>query len=332
MNRLPSIYDRVKSRNPSEESETRQRKRIDRHQKTQGDLHMRQTTDELNRYFAALRRHPLLSRDEEHALALAYRAGDRTAGQRLITGNLRLVVKLARQYGRLQPSLLDLIQEGNLGLSTALTKFDPDRGVRFASYAAWWIRAYILRHLVDSARLVRIGKTEAERKLFFKLRGEKARLEKLGFQPTSERVAEGLNLPLKVVREMDMRLGRPDLSLDAPLEDEEGGDGRSFVDLLADPEERADQILEEGEVRERAHADLAAFGRGLSGREQTIFYDRLLAEQPKTLEEVGRTYGISRERARQVEKELLDRLRHHLLREAVPANDSAVRLRTARAA
>jgi RNA polymerase sigma-32 factor len=287
---------------------------------------------ELDRYFAELRRHPLYDRKQEHALAIAYEGGDRAAGQRLVEANLRLVVKLAREYGRLQASLLDLVQEGNLGLAMALTKYDPHRGVRFSSYAAWWIRAYMLRHLIESARLVRLGKTEAERKLFFKLRGEKERLEKLGFQPTSERVAASMNLPLRVVREMDMRLGRPDLSLDAPLEDSSGEGGGTFVDTLVDPAAGPAELVEEHETQARAHAGLAEFGRGLSGRDHVIFYDRLLAEEPKTLEEVGRSFGISRERARQVEKELIDRLRVFLLREApAPSNDARAR-QTARAA
>ena len=297
---------------------------------------MRNTQDELHRYLNDVRRHPLLGREEEHELALAYQKGHQASGQRLITANLRLVVKLAREYGRLSPNLLDLVQEGNLGLSMALTKYDPSRGVRFSSYAAWWIRAYILRHLVDTARLVRVGKTEAERKLFFKLRGEKERLEKLGFQPTHERIAEGLDLPLRVVRDMDMRLGRPDLSLDAPF-DNEDGDAKALYDTLVDPHARPDQIVEEVEARKRARADLVEFGRRLSGRDQVIFYDRLLADEPKTLEEVGKSFGISRERARQVEKELLQRLRQYLLRQApAPSNDQApvlsVRARRAQAA
>jgi RNA polymerase sigma-32 factor len=277
--------------------------------------------EDMNRYLSEVRRYPLLDRDEEHQLALRYQQGDAEAGKRLITGNLRLVVKLARDYGRLHPNLLDLIQEGNLGLSTALAKYDPNRGVRFSSYAAWWIRAYILKHLVDTARLVRVGKTEAERKLFFKLRGEKARLEKLGFQPTDERIAEGLNLPIKKVREMDMRLARGDLSIDAPV-DAHDPDGRSLADTLIDSDPRPDVVVEERESRDRARHDLAEFGKKLSGREQVIFYERMLAEEPKTLEEVGRTFGISRERARQVEKELTQRLRSYMLRERPAANDA----------
>src|SRR3954469_4712641 len=149
---------------------------------------VKQNYQDLNRYVGEIRRHAILGRDEEHELALQYLAGDAEAGNKLITSNLRLVVKLARDYGRLHPSLLDLIQEGNLGLSLALNKYDPNRGVKFSSYAAWWIRAYILKHLVDSARLVRIGKTEGERKLFFKLRREKERLQREGFDPTPEAV------------------------------------------------------------------------------------------------------------------------------------------------
>jgi len=275
------------------------------------------THQDLNRYLGEIRRHAILSREEEHALALQYLAGDAAAGQKLITSNLRLVVKLARDYGRLHPSLLDLIQEGNLGLSMALRKYDPNRGVKFSSYAAWWIRAYILKHLVDSARLVRVGKTEAERKLFFKLRREKERLERLGFEPTAERVASELSLPVKAVREMDLRMARGDVSLDAPV-DAHDPDGKTLSETLASSETQPDLALEQAEVRRRMHADLLDFGRNLTGRDQVIFFERLLADEPKTLEQVGQSFGISRERARQVEKELKDRLREYLTREERP--------------
>jgi RNA polymerase sigma-32 factor len=292
---------------------------------------VQQKNVELGRYLSEIRRHPLLSREEEHDLALRHQAGDAEAGQRLITSNLRLVVKLARDYGRLHGSLLDLVQEGNLGLSLALTKYDPNRGVKFSSYAAWWIRAYILKHLVDSARLVRIGKTEGERKLFFKLRREKDRLQKLGFDPTPEAVSTSLNVPLKTVREMEMRLSRGDVSLDTPV-DAHDPEGKALSDVLQSDDERPDVALEQAESRERMHQDLAAFGRQLTGRDQVIFFDRLLADEPKTLEQVGASFGISRERARQVEKDLVKRLRAYLTRDAgVGANDVATFARPARA-
>ncbi len=276
--------------------------------------------DELNRYLNEVRRYPLIDREAEHALALRYiNDKDEAAGQAMITANLRLVVKLARDYGRMHPSLLDLIQEGNLGLAMALRKYDPHRGVKFSSYAAWWIRAYILKHLVDTARLVRVGKTEGERKLFFRLRGEKARLEKLGFQPTAERIAESLKLPEKVVRDMDMRMARGDISIDAPL-DSRDPEGKAIIDTLVDREPTPDAAVEQAELRQRAHAGLVEFGRGLTGRDQVIFYERLLSDEPKTLEQVGKSFGISRERARQVEKQLIGRLREYLSHDE-PAND-----------
>jgi RNA polymerase sigma-32 factor len=280
----------------------------------------KQKYEELNRYIGEIRRHPILDRDEEHVLALRYREGDAEAGNKLITSNLRLVVKLARDYGRLHPSLLDLVQEGNLGLTMALDKYDPHRGVKFSSYAAWWIRAYILKHLVDSARLVRVGKTEAERKLFFKLRREKERLERLGFEPSAERVADSLKVPVKAVREMEMRMTRADMSLDQPV-DSHDPDGKVLSDTLASSDEQPDLAFEQAELRKKMHADLIDFGRSLSGRDQVIFFERLLADEPKTLEQVGASFGISRERARQVEKELKDRLKKYLMREELPASN-----------
>ena len=167
---------------------------------------------------AETRRYPLLTPEEEHALAVRLvEHGDTAAARELIEANLRLVVKIAYEYRRAHKNLLDLVQEGNIGLIQAVSKFDPYRGVKLSSYAAFWIRAYILKFILNNWRLVKIGTTQAQRKLFFNLRKEREKLEQLGFQPTTALLAEKLDVPEKEVIEMERRLAAPEASLDAPL-------------------------------------------------------------------------------------------------------------------
>jgi RNA polymerase sigma-32 factor len=272
--------------------------------------------DPLDIYVDELRRHPLLTREEEHELALRYRAtGDRDAARRLITANLRLVVKIAHEYNRRGThSLSDLVQEGNVGLVQALRKYDPERGVRLSSYAAWWVRAFMLRYILNNWHLVRIGTTPAQRKLFFNLRKEQAKLERDGFAAEPARLAEALEVPESEVVSMQGRLLRSDLSLDAPASNDED-DSRSRLERLPDGAPGPEETAESSELRAQLRAKIAAFGEGLKGRERTIFEERLLNDEPKTLQEIGRMYSISRERARQVEKRLVHRLRGYLRRE-----------------
>ncbi len=267
-------------------------------------------------YLNELKRYPLLSREEERVLADRYKkTGDPAAGRRLITANLRLVVKLAHDYKRAHHDLLDLVQEGNIGLLQALDKFDPARGNRFPSYAAWWIRAYMLRFIVNDFSLVKVGTSPLQRKLFFNLRREKRKLEAAGFVPTSARLAAALNAPEREVIDMDRRLSGSEVRLDAPAFRDED-DSRSRLDeLKADDDERPDELAETHEFKSRLRGTLSAFGQTVTGRERTIFDERLMSESPKSLTEIGRAYGISRERARQIEKELLGKLRRYLKRE-----------------
>ncbi|HZS38268.1 MAG TPA: sigma-70 family RNA polymerase sigma factor [Polyangia bacterium] len=291
-------------------------------------LKKRTAGDRLEGYLAELKNHPLLSREEEHVLAERYRAtGDLDAARRLVTANLRLVVKLAHEYKRAHHDLLDLVQEGNLGLLQALEKFDPTRGIRFPSYAAWWIRAYVLRHVVNDFSLVKIGTSPLQRKLFFNLKKEKRKLEAAGFVPTSSRLALALGAPEREVIDMDRRLTQSELRLDAPAFKDDGESRTRLDELTGDDDERPDNAVEAGEFRARLRDTLASFGATVSGREKTIFDERLLSEQPKSLTEIGAAYGISRERARQIEKQLLGRLKKYLRRqlgdavEISPAND-----------
>ncbi len=272
--------------------------------------------DRLEAYLAELRNHPLLTREEEHELAVRYQKhGDVAAARRLVTANLRLVVKLAHEYKR-NHELLDLVQEGNLGLLQALDKYDPNRGIRFPSYAAWWIRAYMLRYVVNDFSLVKIGTSPMQRKLFFNLKKEKRKLEAQGFVPSATRLAKALNAPERDVIDMDRRLTQSEVRLDAPAFRDDGGESRSRLDeLRGDDDDQPDRAYEASEFRARLRETLAGFGLTVSGREKTIFDERLMSEQPKSLTEIGAIYGISRERARQIEKQLVGRLKKYLRRE-----------------
>jgi RNA polymerase sigma-32 factor len=274
-------------------------------------------------YMRETRRYPLLTPDEEHALATRLvEHGDTSAARKLIEANLRLVVKIAYEYRRAHKNLLDLVQEGNIGLIQAVSKFDPYRGVKLSSYAAFWIRAYILKFILNNWRLVKIGTTQAQRKLFFNLRKEREKLEQLGYQPTTALLAEKLDVPEKEVIEMERRLAAPEASLDAPLgsgNDEEGT--RTRLDYLPSDEDRPDRAVAQSEFSQLVRGKLEAFASTLEGREQTIFRERWLTEDPLTLQEIGDRYQVSRERARQLEKRMLDRLKKYLEAELGTAVD-----------
>ena len=279
--------------------------------------------DPLAAYMAETRRYPLLTPEEEHDLAVRLvEQQDTAAARRLIEANLRLVVKIAYEYRRAHRNLLDLVQEGNIGLIQAVGKFDPYRGVKLSSYAAFWIRAYILKFILNNWRLVKIGTTQAQRKLFFNLRKEREKLEQLGFQPTSALLAEKLDVSEKDVIEMERRLAAPEASLDAPVGsggEDEGA--RTRLDFLPSEEDRPDRAVANNEFAQLLKSKLEAFAQTLEGREQTIFRERWLAEEPLTLQELGDRYNVSRERARQLEKRVLDRLKKYLEAEMGTAVD-----------
>lgn len=268
--------------------------------------------DPLGAYMRDVQRYPLLSKDEEHDLAVQYfEQGDVEAAKRLVTSNLRLVVKIAYDYRQAYKNILDLVQEGNIGLMQAVKKYDPYKGVKLSSYAAWWIRAYILRYILNNHRLVKVGTTQAQRKLFFNLQKEKARLSAMGIEPTSELIAERLNVPEKDVVSMDMRLAAGDASLDAPVGTAEG---RSVarVELLPSGGEGVDDVLADAELGDQFTTKIQEFGKTLDGKERTIFEERLVSEDPKTLQALGDDFGVSRERVRQIEKRLLKKLKEYL--------------------
>jgi RNA polymerase sigma-32 factor len=228
-----------------------------------------------------------------------------------VTANLRLVVKIAYEYRRAYKNIMDLIQEGNIGLMQAVKRYDPYRGVKLSSYAAWWIRAYILRFILNNWRLVKLGTTQAQRKLFFNLNKEKARLTAMGIEPTSLEIAKSLNVEEKEVIDMDRRLSSAEASLDAPVGD---NDGRSVsrLELMPSAGSGPEAAFAEQEVNTLLRARLGEFRATLAGKDVIIFDKRMNAEDPLTLQELGDEFGISRERVRQLEARLTGKLRVYL--------------------
>jgi len=278
--------------------------------------------DPLQRYLAEIRRYPLLSREAEHEVAVRYReTQDVEAAYQLVTANLRLVVMIAREYQRAFKNLLDLIQEGNIGLMEAVKNFDPYRGIRFPSYAVWWIRAYIIRYVMNNWRLVKLGTTQAQRKLFFNLQKEKDRLEAEGFAAEPKLLAQRLDVKESEVVEMQQRLAARDLSVDAPLEDGESG---TMLDLLPGQAATAEDAFADAETRQLISTKVKEFGETLTGKEREIFDERLMAEEPLTLQEIADRYGISRERVRQIEERVKKKLKAYLLAECQDLEDAVI--------
>jgi RNA polymerase sigma-32 factor len=268
--------------------------------------------DPLQAYMRDVQRYKLLTPEEEKEAATRYfETGDVEAAARLVTANLRLVVKIAYDYRRAHKNLSDLIQEGSIGLMQAVKKYDPYKGVKLSTYAAWWIRAYILRFILNNARLVKVGTTQAQRKLFFNLKKEKAKLAAMGIDATPETIAKRLEVPTEEVVNMDRRLAAGDMPLDAPISAAEGS-AQSRIDFLPALVEPADAALADAQVGELLRDKLEAFGSTLKGKDAQIFHQRMLTEEPRTLQELGDEFGVSRERVRQLEKRLQLKLKQFL--------------------
>jgi RNA polymerase sigma-32 factor len=267
-------------------------------------------------YLHELRRYPLMTREEEHEVAVRYsQTAEQALAARLITANLRLVVKIAQEYRRAHRNILDLIQEGNIGLIHAVQKYDPYRGVKLSSYASWWIRAYILKFILANWRLVKVGTTQAQRKLFFNLRKEREKLEKQGFQVEAKHLAAALDVTEQEVIEMERRLNAAETSLDAPMRSDEQGDRTQGDFVRAAPSSRPDLQVESGEFGAILKDKLHAFGATLRDRDLEIFRDRLLNDEPATLVQIAERFGVTRERVRQIEERLKKRLRQYLVTE-----------------
>jgi len=270
--------------------------------------------DPLRAYMTEVSRYDLLTVEEEVDLAERYQQhGDPEAAYKLVTANLRLVAKIAFKYRRYYKNVLDLIQEGNIGLMKAVQKFDPSRGVRLSTYARYWIQAYVMYFLLANHRIVKVGTTQAKRKLFYNLNKETRRLRQMGFDPTPERIAESLDVEVKDVIEMKQRLGSPDASLDQPMGQE---DDRTLGQTIPSRGPDPDDEVGEAEMMHLVTGAMRSFGETIDNpRELIIWNQRLMSEDPLTLEEVGQQFGVTRERVRQIEARMKQRLKAHLLSE-----------------
>lgn len=265
-------------------------------------------TGTLDIYIVEINRYSLLTAEEEFKLAVELKKNnDMEAAEKLIVSNLRFVVKIAHEYRNYGIKLTDLIQEGNIGLMHAVKKFDPYKGYRLISYAVWWIRAYMQNYIIKSWSLVKIGTTQAQRKLFFKLSQAKKRLENLSEKnPEFSEIAESLGVKEVELEEMDLRLSHRDLSLDAFISE----DGEStHMDYLAYEGEDQEISLIKKEEMALVKRNIAGALAKLSEKEKYIIKHRVMADHPETLQEIGNRYDITRERARQIEKQALNKMR-----------------------
>lgn len=274
----------------------------------------------LHRYLQEISQYELLSREETEKLAIRFQeTGDPDAAYRLVSSNLRLVVKVAMDFQKYwMQNFMDLIQEGNVGLVQATKKFDPYRGVKFSYYAAYWIRAYILKFIMDNWRLVKIGTTQAQRKLFFSLNKEKKLLESQGFKPEVKLLAERLNVKESEVVEMSQRMDNWDVSLEAPVRSDSEDEQKSF---LPHDGPGVEEMVASQEMRERLAGILAKLSSKLNEKEQVILHARLLNDEPQTLQTIADEFHISRERVRQIEANLLKKLRKQLEKEMPDIQD-----------
>jgi RNA polymerase sigma-32 factor len=258
---------------------------------------------------------PQLTVEQEAALAKRmHEAGDVQAAKLLVSANLKLVVRIAYEYRSMYHNLLDLVQEGNVGLMKAVSKFDPSKGARLGYYASWWIRSYILKYLLDNFRLVRVGTSAAQKKLFYHLMREKQRLEAQGIQAGPALLAERLDVKEKDVIEMEQRLLAPgaESSIDAPGPGEEGRN--PLLNLLVDTRESADLAIERDEWLKILEVEIPKLRVSLNNKERAILDLRLMAEEPQTLQEVADQFGLTRERARQIEAKIIEKLKEQLKR------------------
>jgi len=263
--------------------------------------------DAFDHYMTQVNRFDLLSREDEVALARRYRLeGDIEAAHQLITSNLRFVVKVANEYRHYGVKLIDLVQEGNIGLMMAVKKFDPERGIRLISYAVWWIRAYIQNYILKSWSLVKIGTTQAQKKLFFKLKQTKAALLRLTGREDETEIADQLDVRTNEVAEMTARLRSRDASLDLELVE---GDDYTLLSTLADERENQEEMLAEKQQQDVARELAGKALATLNAREQEIIRARILADDQTTLQELADRFGISRERVRQLEQNALKKMK-----------------------
>jgi len=265
----------------------------------------------LESYLVQINQFPLLTHDEERDLALKYRKNnDIEAAHKLITSNLRFVVKVAFEYKSYGIKLLDLIQEGNIGLMMAVKKFDPDKGYRFISYAIWWIRAYIQNFIIKTWSLVKIGTTQAQKKLFYKIGKVRKALESdAENEKKYERLAQDLDVAKEDIMEMEQRMSSRDLSLDAPFDEDRE---LTHLDLLQEGTPNQEEAIAEEEMKRIREREVLNALKRLSEKEAYIIKNRIMSDTPLTLQEIGDHLKLSRERVRQIESEALRKLKREI--------------------
>ena len=274
----------------------------------------KQGKDPLTLYIREISRYPLLSIEQEKALTQALKeTGDIEIAKKLVLHNLRLVVKIAMEYKTAWQNTMDLIQEGNVGLMKAVSKYDRSKGAKLSYYASWWIKSYILKFLLDNFRMVKVGTTNEQKKLFYNLMREKERLESQGIKPDAKMISENLGVSEKAVVTMEQRLspGSGDVSLDTPMDAGSSG-GSLFGDMLEDEAMGPEEIVSDLQSMEILQEHLAEFVGGLKERDREIFKKRLLSEVPESLQSIADGYGVSRERIRQIESRLLKNLKVYM--------------------
>lgn len=265
------------------------------------------TTDPIALYLQEVRKYPLLSREQELELAKKYyETKDPKAAQALVTANLRFVVKVAAEYSKFGARMIDLVQEGNMGLMHAVREFNPYRGVRLITYAVWWIKGYIQEYLLKQYSMVKIATTLNQKKLFYRLQKEKDALDALGEHPDAKLISERMGIPIEEVEQMEKRLSGRDISLDQPLGDESP---TSLMDFQKATTENLDEKLMREEQIQILKSKIEELRPHLSDREKIILEERLLAEDPLTLQEIGDKYGITREAVRQMENRVMRKIK-----------------------
>jgi len=258
--------------------------------------------DSLRKYLSEISKHALLSREEEREIAeRAHRYKDKEALQKLVTANLRLVVKIALEYYNTYVNILDLIQEGNVGLVHAVKKYNPYKGTRLSTYSSFWIRAYILKYIMDSWSIVKVGTTQSQRRLFYRLKKEKKRLEAAGIFPAPQVIADSLEVKVSEVEDMEKRLSCADISLEYPIY-EEGEE--TFMDMIK-ADDNIEEVVAAKERREILSQKTMEFKKMLNNKELFIFEHRIMIEEPLTLQGIGEQFKISRERVRQLESRVI---------------------------
>ncbi len=275
----------------------------------------RDRVDPLTQYIKEINRYELLSIEQEQALTNALiQTGDIEIAKKLVLANLRLVVKIAMEYRSAYKNVMDLIQEGNIGLMKAVSKYDPTKGAKLSYYASWWIRSYILKYILDNFRLVKISTTNEQKKLFYNLLKEKQRLEGMGISPSIKLLSDNLGVSEKSVSIMDERLGAMggEISLDRPISNDSDSNNLHILDTIAEDKASVEEQLEKTQSIEILKNNLKNFVLTLKPRDREIFEKRLLAEVPESLQTIANEYGVSRERIRQVEERLINNLKVYM--------------------